>query len=110
MKARAISILTVAMLLGFNVPAGAQDTGMEEPPLQENEKPDRPPPTTGALPFEDPTIEPPRGEDLRIEETPDAELAREADEPEKPVAEPAESPAPQEDEGPNVKVVSCVSA
>jgi hypothetical protein len=57
MKARAISILIVAILLGFNVPTGAQDTGMEEPPLQENEKPDRPPPTTGALPFEDPTIE-----------------------------------------------------
>ena len=105
MKARAISILTVAILLGLNVPAGAQDTGLEGPPLQENEKPDRPPPTTGALPFEDPTIEPPRDEDLRIEETPDAELAREADEPEKPVAEPAESHAPQEDEGPNVKVV-----
>ncbi|MDH3625927.1 MAG: hypothetical protein OES69_01150 [Myxococcales bacterium] len=102
MKARALSTLAVAALLGFGVSAGAQ----------EEDKPERPPPTTGALPFDDPTIEPPRDEDLQIEQTPDAELAQEADEPGRAPIEPekldteaAESPAPHEDEGPDVKVV-----
>ncbi len=141
MKVRVIFTLLVALVLGFSVPAWAQDAGVEEPAPEEEEKPDREPPTAGALPFEDPTLEPRRDEDLEVVEPEEPGSEPEADpeaperptgagpvedptlhgprdtkpaeehpgaEPsdtEKPVVEPAEEPAPERDEGPNVKVV-----
>jgi len=140
-KVRVIFTLLVALVLGFSVPAWAQDAGVEEPAPEEEEKPDREPPTAGALPFEDPTLEPRRDEDLEVVEPEEPGSEPEADpeaperptgagpvedptlhgprdtkpaeehpgaEPsdtEKPVVEPAEEPAPEQDEGPNVKVV-----
>ena len=48
MKAHAIPILLVALLLAVGATARAQEA--------EEAKPERPPPTAGALPVEDPTI------------------------------------------------------
>ena len=117
MKVLAISVLLVNVTLGWSVRARAQDAGVEPPPPAEEEKPDREPPTAGALPFEDPTIAPPRDQDLEVEEpeAPDRPTAagpvedptqhgpRETEPGEEP--ETAEGPAPEKDEGPNVKVV-----
>lgn len=113
----AISVVLVALTLGWSVRVWAQDPGVEEPAPEEEEKPDREPPTAGALPFEDPTIAPRRDEDLEVEE-PEAPASepqagpvedptlhgpRDTGPGEKP--ETAEGPAPEKDEGPNVKVV-----
>jgi hypothetical protein len=128
MKMLAISVLLVALTLGWSVRAWAQDAGVEPPPPVEEEKPDREPPTAGALPFEDPTIAPQRDEDLEVEEPeePTSEPQADAEAPDRPTAagpvedptqhgprdtgpgekpETAEGPAPEKDEGPNVKVV-----
>ena len=53
MKARATSLILIALLLGIGVPARAQDAGIEEPATEE---PKRNEPTAGKLPVEDPTI------------------------------------------------------
>jgi len=147
MKALPISVLLVTLMLGCSVRVWAQDAGVEEPAPEEEEKPDREPPTAGALPFEDPTIAPQRDEDLEVEEPEEPASEPQADaeapdgptgagpvedptlhgpsdtesgeEPEptedqlgaepadagRPDAGPAEGPAPEKDEGPNVKVV-----
>jgi hypothetical protein len=65
MKARAISTILTVTLLGSSVPAGAQDAGVGDASTEED-------PTVGALPFEDPTIEPRRDEDLQVDESADA--------------------------------------
>jgi hypothetical protein len=128
MKMLAISVLLVTLTLGWSVRAWAQDAGVEPPPPVEEEKPDREPPTAGALPFEDPTIAPPRDEDLDVEEpeAPASEPQAGPEAPDRPTAagpvedptqhgprdtepgeepETAEGPTPEKDEGPNVKVV-----
>lgn len=125
MQARAISTVLVATLLGSVVPAGAQDAGAEEA-LAEEEEEEEDAPTAGALPLEDPTIEPPRDENLQVDETAEAApevratrsgpvedptLHHDADEestdeapPAEPGTQPTEEPEAPEDEGPNVKV------
>ncbi len=65
MKTRATSMILTAILLGSAVPTGAQDAGVEEVPAEEG-------PTAGVHPFEDPTIEPPRDENLKIDESAEA--------------------------------------
>jgi hypothetical protein len=64
MNWRAISTLLMLSWLGFGVPAGAQDGGVEETAPETEEKPE-PPPTAGALPYEDPTIQPEKKEDVK---------------------------------------------
>ncbi|UCH29982.1 MAG: hypothetical protein JSV06_02860 [Myxococcales bacterium] len=66
MNARATSTLLIALLLGMGVPVRAQDAGTEEPTAEkpkpkepdaeEPKNDERPPPTAGKLPVEDPTI------------------------------------------------------
>jgi hypothetical protein len=63
MNWRAISTLLMLSWLGFGVPAGAQDGGVEETAPETEEKPE-PPPNAGAFPYEDPTIQPEKEEDL----------------------------------------------
>jgi hypothetical protein len=65
MKLRAISTVLAFIVLGSGTPAGAQDAGVEDTAVEED-------PSVGALPLEDPTIEPPRDEDLRVDDSPEA--------------------------------------
>ncbi|MGB3050556.1 MAG: hypothetical protein WBB42_06125 [Polyangiales bacterium] len=65
MHLRATSTMVLALGLGFNVTAWAQDVGLEEPSAEPAERPERPPPTAGALPYEDPTSQPDDVEDLQ---------------------------------------------
>jgi hypothetical protein len=100
MKARAISTVLVALLLGFGVSASAQDAGAEEPPAEEPpaekpaadeaEKPERPPPTAGKLPVEDPTIHQERQDELRKQEAQDREAPADAQEPQEDLEAEAE--------------------
>jgi hypothetical protein len=52
-------------MLGLGVRVGAQDAAVEEPQAEDERKPEPPPPTAGALPVEDPTIQPESKEELR---------------------------------------------
>ena len=65
MNSRAISTLLMVSWLGFGIPAGAQDGGVEETAPETEEKSEPPPPTADALPVEDPTIQPESKEELR---------------------------------------------
>jgi hypothetical protein len=74
MNARATSMMLIALMVAG--PARAQDGGVEtDASLEEEQTPEKADPTTGALPMEDPTIQPTRDEDLRV----DDELSSEAD-------------------------------
>ena len=95
MKLHAISMVLVALILGGSVHARAQDAGVQEPPPVEKEAPDREPPTAGAFPFEDPTIEAPRDEDLEVEEAekPPSETEARSETPDRPTGTgPVEDP------------------
>jgi len=97
MKARTISAVLLALLLGFDVSARAQDAGTEDagakaPPADEAAKPERPPPTAGKLPVEDPTIHRERNEDFRKEAVQDPEPQADAAEPSEADAELEEEP------------------
>ena len=78
MNARATATVLLTLMLGLGVPVGAQDAGVEEPQAEDERKPEPPPPTAGALPVEDPTIQPESKEELR--ELGAAEDARPEDE------------------------------
>ena len=65
MNSRAISTLLMVSWLGFGIPAGAQDGGVEETAPETEEKSEPPPPTADALPVEDPTIQPESKEELK---------------------------------------------
>ena len=65
MNLRATSTMALAFALGFSATAWAQDVGLEEPSAEPEERPERPPPTAGALPYEDPTSQPDHVEDLQ---------------------------------------------
>lgn len=65
MNVRATSTMLVVLTFASALAARAQDPGVEAPAAEESE-PDEP--TTGALPLEDPTVQPARGEDLRVED------------------------------------------
>jgi hypothetical protein len=97
MKVRAIPAVLLALLLGFGVAARAQDAGTEdagakEPPADEAAKPERPPPTVGKLPVEDPTIHRERHEDFRKEAEQDPEPQADAAEPSEADTEPGGDP------------------
>jgi hypothetical protein len=108
MNTRVIFTVLVALMLGFGVSTRAQDAGVEEPSAGEKEKPERPPPVTGKLPVEDPTIHQERNEGLRREaaqqppeqgdaqEASEAEAEPEADEGTTVGALPIEDPTIQE--------------
>ncbi len=57
--------MVLALALGFNVTAWAQDVGSEEPSAEPEDRPEARPPTAGALPYEDPTSQPDDVEDLQ---------------------------------------------
>ena len=65
MNARATATVLLSLMLAFGAPARAQDAGVEEPPAEVDGGPEPPPPTAGALPYEDPTIQPEKKEDLK---------------------------------------------
>jgi hypothetical protein len=86
MKLRAISTVLAFVVLGSGPPARAQDAGVEDAAVEEA-------PSVGALPLEDPTIEPPRDEHLRIDDSPEAAAEVAATESSSgPAADPAEGP------------------
>jgi hypothetical protein len=70
MKARAVSTALMCIVLCFSTTAGAQDGGA--PDASAPDAPAEEPPTAGSLPLEDPTIEPPRDEDLQIDQSEEA--------------------------------------
>ena len=65
MNARATATVLLTLMLGLGVRVGAQDAAVEEPQAEDERKPEPPPPTAGALPVEDPTIQPESKEELR---------------------------------------------
>jgi hypothetical protein len=65
MHLRATSTMVLALAFGWSVTAWAQDVGMEEPSAEPEQRPEGPPPTAGALPYEDPTSQPDDVEDLQ---------------------------------------------
>ncbi len=65
MNLRATSTMALVLALGFSGTAWAQDVGLEEPSAEPEDRLEGPPPTAGALPYEDPTSQPDDVEDLQ---------------------------------------------
>lgn len=50
--------MVLALALGFDVTASAQEPDLQDPPSEPEQRPEAPPPAAGALPYEDPTSQP----------------------------------------------------
>ncbi|KPK17215.1 MAG: hypothetical protein AMJ62_01755 [Myxococcales bacterium SG8_38] len=85
----------ILCVLDVTATVQAQQVADHEP--QEEEQPEEPASPTGALPLEDPTIQPERESDLRVSEEPEGDTS--ADEGERPAAEPEEEATAEQTTG-----------